>query len=147
MISFQSKESQESSPTPQFESINSPVPTTRVKKRTQEMKGLSPPVPRAVGYLGQRETGPGISGRLTTLGLLFFFNFFFFGCAGSSLLLGPFSSCGERVLHSSCAAQASYCSGFFCWGARAPELKDFSNCSLQSTGLVVVAHGPSCSEA
>ena len=101
MISFKSKDSQESSPTPQFESINSSAPTTRVKKQTQEMKGLSPPVPRTVGDLGQRETGPGISGRLTTLGLVFFFLiclFFIFGCGGSSLLLGLFSSRGARLL-------------------------------------------------
>ena len=120
MISFKSKDSQESSPTPQFESINSSAPTTRVKKQTQEMKGLSPPVPRTVGDLGQRETGPGIPGRLTTLGLVFFliYLFFIFGCGGSSLLLGLFSSCG---------AQASYCSGFSCWVARAPELKDWTS--------------------
>ena len=74
------------------------------------------------------------------LGVVFLFIFFLFifGCGGSSLLLGLFSSCG---------AQASYCSGFSCWGARALELKDFSNCGLQSTGLVVAAHGPSCSGA
>ena len=94
MIFFQSKESQESSPTPQFKSINSPVPTTRVKKWTQEMKGLSPPVPRAVGHLGQRETGPGISGKLTTLGLFFIYLFIFFlavlglrCCLGLSLVV------------------------------------------------------------
>ena len=81
------------------------------------------------------------------LGVVVFYLFFIFGCAGSPSLLGPFSSCGERVLRSSCDAQASYCSGFSYWGARALELKDFSNCSLQSTGLVIVAHGPSCSEA
>ena len=97
MISFKSKDSQESSPTRQFESINSPAPTTRVKKQTQEMKRLSPPVPRAVGDLGQRKTGPGISGRLTTLGLFFYLFFFYLFlavvglrcCLGFSLVVAP----------------------------------------------------------
>ena len=40
----------------------------------------------------------------------FFFNkknLFIFGCAGSSLLLRLFSSCGEQGLLSGCSAQAS----------------------------------------
>ena len=35
-----------------------------------------------------------------------------FGCAGSSLLCGLFSSCGDWGLLSSCSAWASHCSGF-----------------------------------
>ena len=46
----------------------------------------------------------------------FFFSFFLsFGCAGSSLLRGLFSSFGERRLLSSCRAQVSYCRGFSLW--------------------------------
>ena len=37
---------------------------------------------------------------------------FIFGCAGSSLLRGLFSSSGEQGLLSSCGAQASHCGGF-----------------------------------
>ena len=39
---------------------------------------------------------------------------FIFGCAGSSLLRGLFSSCGEEGLLSSCGVQVSRCSGFSC---------------------------------
>ena len=39
---------------------------------------------------------------------------FFFGCAGSSLLCGLFSSCGERGQLSSCGSWASHCGGFTC---------------------------------
>ena len=49
------------------------------------------------------------------------FSFFFFGCAGSSLSLRLFSSCGEW---------ASHCGGFSCCRARA----------LGSLGSVVVGH-------
>ena len=41
---------------------------------------------------------------------------FFFGCAGSSLLHGLFSGCGEWGLFSSCDVWASHCSGFSCFG-------------------------------
>ena len=40
---------------------------------------------------------------------------FTYGCAGSSLLHGLFSSCGEWGLLSSCDARA-YCSGSSCCG-------------------------------
>ena len=43
----------------------------------------------------------------------FFFNLFFV-CAGSSLLHGLFSSCGEQGLFSSCETRVSHCSGFSC---------------------------------
>ena len=45
--------------------------------------------------------------------------FFFFGYAGSSLLLRLFSSCSEQGLASSFGAQASHCGGFCCCGAQA----------------------------
>ena len=58
------------------------------------------------------------------LGFLFFpFSFYYhlliFGCAGSLLLCGFVSSCGERGLLSSCGTRASYCSGFSCCEAQA----------------------------
>ena len=43
---------------------------------------------------------------------------YIFGCAGSLMLHGFFSSCGERGPLSSCA-RASHCSGFSCCGAQA----------------------------
>ena len=58
-----------------------------------------------------------------------------FGCAGSLLLCGLFSSCGEQGLLSSCSTRASHCSGFSCCGAQA----------LQCAGSVTVAHGLRCS--
>ena len=44
---------------------------------------------------------------------------FVFGCAGSLLLHGVFSSCGKQGLLSSSHEQASHCSGFSCCRARA----------------------------
>ena len=41
---------------------------------------------------------------------LFKNDLFIYGCAGSPLLRGLFSSCGEQGLLSSCRAQASHCS-------------------------------------
>ena len=55
----------------------------------------------------------------------FFFNLF--GCDGSLLLLGIFSSCGKWGLLSSCSAWASHCGGFSCCGAQALGCKDFSS--------------------
>ena len=81
---------------------------------------------------------------------------FAFGCVGSSLLCGLFSSCAKQGLLSSCREQASDRGGFFCCG-RALGLKGFSSCStwhsivvaprLQSTGSIAVARGLSCSAA
>ena len=44
---------------------------------------------------------------------------FIFGCAGSSLLHGLFSSCSEQELLSSCSARASHCDGLCCCGTQA----------------------------
>ena len=69
-----------------------------------------------------------------------------FGCAGSSLLLGLFPSCGEQELLSSCDVPASYCGGFSCCGAWALGCLGFSSCSraeaqyLWCTGLVAPWH-------
>ena len=48
---------------------------------------------------------------------------FISGCAGFLLLQGCFSSCDEWGLLSSCAAKASHCSGFSCFGAQALGLQ------------------------
>jgi len=56
-----------------------------------------------------------------------------FGCAGSPLLQGLFSSCSKQGLLSSCSARASRC--FSCCGTRA----------LGRVGSVVEAQGLSCS--
>ena len=45
-------------------------------------------------------------------------NLFCYGCAGSLLLCGLFSSCGERG-HLSRCVRASHCVGFSCRGAQA----------------------------
>ena len=46
---------------------------------------------------------------------------FVFGCAGSLLLCGPFSSCGEWGLLPGYGAQTSHCSSFSCCRAQAPR--------------------------
>ena len=53
---------------------------------------------------------------------------FTYGCAGSSLLLRPVSSCGEQGLLSSCTVQASH-SVVSLVEAQALEHLDFSSCS------------------
>ena len=58
--------------------------------------------------------------------LLFFFNVFIFGCAGSLLLWGLFSGCGER------GAQGSHCGGFSRCKARALE---HTQCSCGACGI------------
>ena len=81
-----------------------------------------------------------------------FFCCFVLGCAGSSLLLGLFSTCGKKRLLSSCGAQTSHCDG----GAQARGHEGFSSeymgsvvvaPGLQSTGSIVVAYGLSYSTA
>ena len=49
------------------------------------------------------------------------YGLFYFGCAGSSSLLGLFSSLGAGRLLSSCGVHTSHCSGFFCSGEPALE--------------------------
>ena len=73
--------------------------------------------------------------------------FICFGCAGSLLLTGPFSSCEEWGLVSSCRAQASHWSGFFSWGAGAPRCSGFSSCGtwLERTGSIDVVRVLNCS--
>ena len=60
-----------------------------------------------------------------------FYFFLIFGCAGSSLLCGLFSSCSEWGLLSRSCAWASHCGGFSCCGAQA----------LGQEGFAVVASG------
>ena len=57
-----------------------------------------------------------------------FIYYFIFGCTEYLLPHGLFSSCGERVLPSSCGVPASHCGGFFC-------------------GSSALGHGLSCSAA
>ena len=61
---------------------------------------------------------------------------FIFGCAGCSLLLGLFSSGGERRLFSRCGAWAFRCRGFSCWGARVHGFQ-----LLQHVGSAAAAPG------
>ena len=72
----------------------------------------------------------------------FYFYLFTFGCAGSLLLWRLFSSWSERGLLSSCVAWASYCGGFSCCGARAPDARTsvVAAPGLWSTGSIVVEH-------
>ena len=74
---------------------------------------------------------------------------FIFGCAGSLLLWGLFSSCRQRGLLSRRGAWASHCGGFSCRGAGALVRTGLHSCSpgLWSTGFVVVVHRLSCSVA
>ena len=51
--------------------------------------------------------------------LFYNFHMFIFGCIGSCLLHGPFSSCSEWGLLSGCSAQAPGCNGFPCGQAKA----------------------------
>ena len=61
-------------------------------------------------------------------------NFYFiFGCAGSLLLCGLFSSCSERGLLPS-GVRASRCSDFSCLGAWALGLKGFGRCGSWALG-------------
>ena len=55
-----------------------------------------------------------------------------FGCAGSLLLHGLFSSYGERGLLSSCGVQASRCHGFSCFAAWAHGHTGFSHCDTRA---------------
>ena len=57
---------------------------------------------------------------------------FIFGCAGSLLLCGLFSSCSERQLYSSCSARASHCSGFSCCRAETLRCAGLSSCGSQA---------------
>ena len=75
--------------------------------------------------------------------------FALFGFAGSSLLLGLFSSRSKQGLISTCSVWASHCGGFSCCRAWALGHVGFSSCGsrLQSTGSIVMAHYLSCSAA
>ena len=66
---------------------------------------------------------------------LYFYSLIYFGCAGSLLLWGFFSSCGKWELLS----RASYCSSFSCCGTQAPGRVCFS-----SYGSQVLKHRLNC---
>ena len=72
-----------------------------------------------------------------------------FGCSGSFLLSGLFSSCREWGLLSSSGAWASHCCSVSCFRARAPGHIGSAVVppKLQSTGSVVVVDGLSCATA
>ena len=65
-------------------------------------------------------------------GFLKFYFFSVFGCAGSSLVCGLFSSCGML---------ASHCRGCSCWGAPGHVGSVVTASGLWSTGSIVVVHG------
>ena len=102
-----------------------------------------------------RTLNPSLLWTLVTLQLLcsFFllrvplFYIFIFGCPGSSLLHGAFSSCGERGLLSSCSAPASHGGGVLCCGAQTSGCAGLSSygSGICSTGSIVVTHGLSYS--
>ena len=81
-------------------------------------------------------------------------NVFIYGYAGSSLLLGLFSSCNEQGLFSRCGAQVYHCGGFSCCGARAREHvgcssgssqvlgREFSGCGTQASLLSCMCSPP-----
>ena len=66
--------------------------------------------------------------------ILFIYLLFIFGCAGSSLLRGLFSSCSELGLLPRCGVWVSHCGGFSCRGAWTLWH------SLNSCGLVALQH-------
>ena len=74
---------------------------------------------------------------------------FIFGCAGSSLLCGLFSSCSKWGLLSSRSLWASHCGGSSCCGEPALGHKGFRSCSAWALehSSVVVAWGLRCSVA
>ena len=76
--------------------------------------------------------------------------FIFFGCTGSSLLYVGSLQLWLMGVALCCDAQASHCSGFFCWGARALRHagSGVAACGLQGwwaqSGSVAVVPGLSC---
>ena len=79
-----------------------------------------------------KNTVPIIECSSSVLFKIYVYNFylFIFGCAGSSLMRGLFSSCGEQELVSNCGGQASHCSGSSCWSLL--RHAGFSRCGSQT---------------
>ena len=72
-----------------------------------------------------------VTERLSRQGFWFFFQVFIlmnFGCAGSLLLHGLFSTWRNRGLLSSCSMRVSHCSGLSCFGAQALGCVNLSIC-------------------
>ena len=97
-----------------------------------------------------------VCASISALKIIFKNFLFIFGCTGSSLLRGLFSSSGEQGLLSSCSGQASHCGGFSCCGARAQGTWASAAVAhgsvvvvprLSSTNSVGVAHRIICSMA
>ena len=80
---------------------------------------------------------------------LFLFIYLFLAALGFRCCTRAFSSCSEGGATLPCGVQASHCCGFSCYGAWALGTQAPAAVArgLQSTGSVVVAHGPSCSAA
>ena len=60
--------------------------------------------------------------------------FIYFGCAGSSLLHGLFSSCSEQGLLSGCSVWVSHCGGFSCckaWALRHTGISSWNSQALE----------------
>ena len=76
-------------------------------------------------------------------------NFTYFGCIGSLLVHGLFSSCRAWGPLSGCGARDSHCGGFSCCGAWSPGwwASVVAAPGLQSAQPVGVAHGLRCSMA
>ena len=80
-----------------------------------------PCLDRVHGYQGSRQE-INQDPRFLSVFLKHFKKIFIFGCAGSLLLCGFFSSCGEWGLLCSCGARASHFGGISYCGAQAPGL-------------------------
>ena len=77
---------------------------------------------------------PSFTSQMILFNFLFFLIYkklFISGSAGSSLLLGLFSSCYEWGLLSSCGSQSSHCGYFSSWGAPSPEYR-LNTCGAQA---------------
>ena len=79
-------------------------------------------------HLGKMMLLPYVSKRMQRPSHLLLFKFYLFGCAGSLLLVGLFSSCGRQGLLSTCSAWASQWGGFSPGEAQAPGCVAFSSC-------------------
>ena len=69
------------------------------------------------------------------LKIFFYLIIFSFGCVGSLLLPGLFSSCGEQGPLFRCGVQASQSRGFSCCRAQAGGHSSFSSCSRRAQKL------------
>ena len=71
-------------------------------------------------------------GSVKTFLKKFYLFLFIFGCAGSSLLHGLFSSCDKQGATLAVVCWHSHCGGFPCCRARLPGHTGFSSCSVRA---------------